>query len=56
MQEEIFGPVVTVTPFDDEEQVIEWANCTKYGLSASVWTENGRRQRRVAEQLRAGIL
>jgi acyl-CoA reductase-like NAD-dependent aldehyde dehydrogenase len=52
MQEEIFGPVVSVTPFTTEEQVIEWANGVKYGLSASVWTENGKRQRRVAEALK----
>lgn len=56
MQEEIFGPVVTVTPFDSEAEVITWANGTRYGLAATVWTENGRRQRRVAEQLRAGTV
>jgi acyl-CoA reductase-like NAD-dependent aldehyde dehydrogenase len=56
MQDEIFGPVVTVTPFSTEEQVIEWANGVKYGLSASVWTENGKRQRRVAEALRVGTV
>lgn len=55
-QEEVFGPVVTVTPFEDEKQVIEWANGVRYGLSASVWTENGRRQRRVAEALRVGTV
>lgn len=55
-QEEVFGPVVTVTPFEDEKQVIEWANGVPYGLSASVWTENGRRQRRVAESLRVGTV
>ncbi|KAI8049755.1 aldehyde dehydrogenase family 8 member A1 [Syncephalis plumigaleata] len=56
MQEEIFGPVVTVTPFETEEEAIELANDSAYGLSASVWTENGRRQRRVAESLQVGTV
>jgi len=56
MQEEIFGPVVTVCPFETEDQVVSWANSVQYGLSASIWTENGRRQRRVAEQLRVGTV
>jgi acyl-CoA reductase-like NAD-dependent aldehyde dehydrogenase len=55
-KDEIFGPVVTISPFSTEEQVIEWANGTPYGLSASIWTENGRRQRRVAEQLCVGTV
>ena len=41
-QEEIFGPVVTVTPFDTEEEVLGYANSVEYGLSATVWTENFR--------------
>ncbi|RKP22820.1 aldehyde dehydrogenase domain-containing protein, partial [Syncephalis pseudoplumigaleata] len=56
MQEEIIGPVVTVTPFDTEEEAIALANDSAYGLSASVWTENGRRQRRVAESLQVGTV
>src|SRR5690606_18128772 len=36
--EEIFGPVVTIAPFESEEEAIEMANCTKYGLASSVWT------------------
>ncbi|KAI9591006.1 aldehyde dehydrogenase domain-containing protein [Syncephalis fuscata] len=56
MQEEIFGPVVTVTPFDTEDEAIELANDNAYGLSASLWTENGRRQRRVAESLQVGTV
>lgn len=56
MQEEIFGPVITVTPFDTEEQVIEWANGTKYGLSASVWSLNTKTSRRVAEAIKAGTV
>ncbi|MBI2213199.1 MAG: aldehyde dehydrogenase [Acidobacteria bacterium] len=56
MQEEIFGPVVTVTPFDDEAQVVEWANGTRYGLSASLWTRDLDRAHRVASALRAGTV
>ncbi|HEY4799841.1 MAG TPA: aldehyde dehydrogenase, partial [Bacteroidia bacterium] len=39
-QEEIFGPVVTITPFDSEEEVLRYANSTSYGLASTVWTEN----------------
>ncbi|RKP08341.1 Aldehyde/histidinol dehydrogenase [Thamnocephalis sphaerospora] len=56
MQEEIFGPVVTVTPFDTEAEAIGLANDVPYGLSATVWTENGKRQRRVAEALHVGTV
>lgn len=55
-QDEIFGPVVTVIPFETEDEVIEWANSVEYGLSASVWTENGRRGRRVADSLHVGTV
>jgi aminomuconate-semialdehyde/2-hydroxymuconate-6-semialdehyde dehydrogenase len=55
-QEEIFGPVVTVTPFDTEEEVLSYANSTEYGLSATVWTENLSRAHRVAERLESGII
>ena len=55
-QEEIFGPVVTVMPFDTEEQVIAEANSTGYGLSATLWTENVKRAHRVAAQLKSGII
>lgn len=55
-QEEVFGPVVTVTPFTDEEQVLNWANGTKYGLSAVVQTADVRRAHRVAGQLQAGTV
>ncbi len=55
-QEEIFGPVVTLTPFDTEEEVLMMANSTKYGLASVVWTENVRKAHRVAEQLQAGIV
>ncbi len=56
VKEEIFGPVVTVIPFDTEEEVIEAANDTHYGLSATIWTNNLRRAHRVAGQIEAGII
>ncbi len=56
VQEEIFGPVVTVIPFDSEEEVIAQANDTHYGLSASIWTNDLRRAHRVAGQIEAGIV
>jgi len=49
--EEIFGPVVTVTPFKTEEEVVEWANGVKYGLAASIWTENVSRMHRMAQEI-----
>jgi aminomuconate-semialdehyde/2-hydroxymuconate-6-semialdehyde dehydrogenase len=55
-QEEIFGPVVTIMPFDTEEEVLEYANSVKYGLSATVWTENLSRAHRVAARLESGIV
>ncbi len=55
-QEEIFGPVVTLTPFDSESEAIEIANSTVYGLAASVWTRNLSRAHRVAERVQAGVV
>ena len=55
-QEEIFGPVVTVMPFRTEEEVIEAANSTSYGLSASLWTGNVKRAHRIAEKLASGTV
>lgn len=55
-QEEIFGPVVTVTPFDSEDEAIALANGTVYGLSASVWTRDISRAHRLAERLHAGTV
>jgi aminomuconate-semialdehyde/2-hydroxymuconate-6-semialdehyde dehydrogenase len=55
-QEEIFGPVVTVMPFDDEDQVVIDANSTPYGLAATVWTENLSRAHRLAERIVAGTV
>lgn len=54
--EEIFGPVVTIMPFDTEEEVMLYANATEYGLAATVWTENLSRAHRMARQLNAGIV
>ena len=56
IREEIFGPVVTVVPFDTEEEVIEQANDTHYGLGTSIWTNDLRRAHRVAHQIEAGII
>jgi aminomuconate-semialdehyde/2-hydroxymuconate-6-semialdehyde dehydrogenase len=55
-QEEIFGPVVTIMPFDTEEEVIQYANSTTYGLSATLWTENLKRAHRVSAQVKSGII
>lgn len=55
-QEEIFGPVVTVTPFQNETDAISWANEVRYGLSASVWTNDLSRAHRVAHALDVGTV
>lgn len=55
-QEEIFGPVVTITPFDTEEEAVMMANSTGYGLAAVVWTENLNRAHRVSALLESGIV
>ena len=55
-QEEIFGPVVSIIPFTTEEDVINMANSTKYGLSASIFTKDVSRAHRVAAEIDAGIL
>jgi aldehyde dehydrogenase (NAD+) len=52
--EEVFGPVLSVLPFDDEADGIRLANATEYGLVAAVWTRDGGRQLRVARRLRSG--
>lgn len=55
-QEEIFGPVVTLTPFKTEEEVLEYANSTDYGLSSTIWTQNISTANRMAEKIQTGIV
>lgn len=55
-QEEIFGPVVTLTPFESEDQVLAYANSTRYGLAASIWSENVTRCHRLASRIQSGII
>jgi acyl-CoA reductase-like NAD-dependent aldehyde dehydrogenase len=55
-RDEVFGPVVALIPFDDEADAIRIANDTPYGLSGSIWTENGARALRVARALETGVL
>jgi 5-carboxymethyl-2-hydroxymuconic-semialdehyde dehydrogenase len=54
-QEEIFGPVLVATPFEDEEEAIRLANATQYGLAAYVWTRDIQRAHRVAHAVRTGM-
>jgi acyl-CoA reductase-like NAD-dependent aldehyde dehydrogenase len=55
-REEIFGPVVCITPFDDEDQMIRDVNASPYGLSGSLWTNDLRRALRVARRVESGVL
>ena len=55
-REEIFGPVVTITPFDSEDEVIGYANDCDYGLASSIWTQNLSRAHRVAEKIHTGTV
>jgi aminomuconate-semialdehyde/2-hydroxymuconate-6-semialdehyde dehydrogenase len=55
-QEEIFGPVVTLMPFDGDQEAIDFANSTAYGLAFSVWTSNVTRAHSLAAKLKTGIV
>lgn len=55
-QEEIFGPVVTIMPFDTEEDALLFANSTQYGLACTLWTSNLNRAHRIAEEIHSGIV
>lgn len=55
-QEEIFGPVATIQPFDSDDEALQLANATQYGLAASIWTSNVSRAHRLASQLNAGVV
>lgn len=55
-QEEIFGPVVTIMPFETEEEALNMANSVKYGLSATIWTTNINRTMRISKEIEAGIV
>ena len=55
-REEIFGPVIALIPFEDEEEALAIGNDTRYGLAGGVWTENVRRAHRVAMRLRVGTV
>ena len=55
-QEEIFGPVVTIMPFNDENEVLAMANDVSYGLSATLWTNDLKRTMRISKQIQAGIV
>ncbi len=56
MSEETFGPVIPIMPFDSEEEAVELANDTPYGLTASIWTMDPERARRIAGRLQAGAI
>lgn len=56
VREEIFGPVVTITPFDSEEEAMAMANATRYGLSATLWTRDLQRAHRVAAAIDCGTV
>lgn len=55
-KEEVFGPVVTLQPFKTEEEALSLANCSDYGLSATIWTENLNRAHKISESVNSGII
>jgi len=54
--EEIFGPLVTITPFDTEEEVLTMANAAEYGLAATIWTQDLTKAHRLGAQIESGIV
>jgi aminomuconate-semialdehyde/2-hydroxymuconate-6-semialdehyde dehydrogenase len=54
--EEVFGPVVTIHPFDTEDEPVAWTQAGRYGLAASIWTSDLGRAHRVAGAIRAGVV
>jgi aminomuconate-semialdehyde/2-hydroxymuconate-6-semialdehyde dehydrogenase len=55
-QEEVFGPFATISPFDTEAEVIEWANSTQYGLAGTIWSKDEKKAERVALKIDSGIV
>ena len=55
-QEEVFGPVLSVIPFDSEEEVVELANDSEFGLAAGIWTNDVKRSHRMARAIESGIV
>jgi aminomuconate-semialdehyde/2-hydroxymuconate-6-semialdehyde dehydrogenase len=55
-QEEVFGPIVTIMPFNNEDEMLQMANKVKYGLSATIWTNDLKRTMRLSNQIQAGIV
>jgi phenylacetaldehyde dehydrogenase len=56
VQEEVFGPVVVATPFDDIEEVVKLANNTSYGLAASIWSNDLKRVQRLIPRIEPGTV
>lgn len=55
VQKEVFGPVLSITPFADEQQAVDWANASEYGLGSSVWSRNGSQAMAIANALEYGV-
>lgn len=55
VQKEVFGPVLSITPFDDDQQAVDWANASEYGLGSSVWSRNGSQAMAIANALEYGV-